>query len=88
MLEPAVDNGIQPVGIDHLMHIADAMRLLRRKALAREKVAVRGPGTHGADHIGADGGGNQADLDLAEAKPAVSAATAISQQATRPMPPA
>ena len=44
------------------------MRLLRRKALAREKVAVRSPGTHGADHIGADGGGNQADLDLAEAK--------------------
>ena len=68
MFEPAVDHGIQPIRIHHLVHIADAVCLLRRKALARQKVAVRRPRAHGAQHIRADGGRDKADLHLAQAK--------------------
>ena len=50
------------------MHKTDAVRLLGGKAFCGQKVALRSTRAHGADHVGADGGGDQADLHLREAK--------------------
>ena len=58
---------IERVGVHHLVHKTDAVRLGRAEALGRQKIAVRRPCAHGADHIGADGGGDQAQLHLAQA---------------------
>ncbi len=67
-LQQAVHGVVQLLGGDHLVHEADAQGLGGVKALAGQEVALPGAGTHGAQHVGGDGGRDQADLDLAEAE--------------------
>ena len=66
-LHPGADGGVELIGRHHLVHEADAPRLGRAEAFGGEEVAVRRARPHGADDVGADGGGDQAQLDFAEA---------------------
>ena len=68
MLEQAIDGAVQIVGRHHLVDKADAQRLGRVKALAGQKVALPGTGAHGPQHVGGDGGGDQANLHFRQAK--------------------
>jgi hypothetical protein len=67
-LHQLVHGGVQRIGFDHLMQQAQMMSLCCIEALGGDEVAAYRALTDGTQHIGADGGGREAQLDFRQAE--------------------